>query len=102
MKCTKLVDLLRSLNMNTPEFALSQSEEHKLCVSGEIESKSQNNSPETANFKGLHKKRFTGKNHLKKLFRVLQKYERLPSSHLQLQFICSKSTIETSEMSFQS
>ena len=35
MKCTKLVDLLRSLNMNTPEFVLSQLQEHKLCVSGE-------------------------------------------------------------------
>ena len=35
MKCTKLVTLLRNLNMNTPEFALSQLQEHKLCVIGE-------------------------------------------------------------------
>ena len=35
MKCTKLVNLLRNLNMNTAEFALSQLQEHKLCVTGE-------------------------------------------------------------------
>ena len=33
MKCTKLVDLLQSLNMNTPEFPLSHLQGHKLCVS---------------------------------------------------------------------
>ena len=35
MKCTKLVNLLQNLNMNTAEFALSQLQEHKLCVIGE-------------------------------------------------------------------
>ena len=35
MKCTKLADLLRNLNMNTPGFALVQLQKHKLFVSNE-------------------------------------------------------------------
>ena len=35
MKCTKLADLLRNLNMNTPGFALGQLQKHKLFVSNE-------------------------------------------------------------------
>ena len=35
MKCMKLVDLLRNLNMITAEIALSQFQEQKFCVSGE-------------------------------------------------------------------
>ena len=33
----KFVNLLRNLNMNTPEYALSQQQEQKLCVSGETQ-----------------------------------------------------------------
>ena len=33
--CAKLANLVRILNMNTPEFALSQLQEHKICVSSE-------------------------------------------------------------------
>ena len=35
MKCMKLVDLLRNLNMNTAEIGLYQLQEQKFCVSGE-------------------------------------------------------------------
>ena len=35
MKCTKLADLSRSLNMNTPVFALPQLQQHRLFVSSE-------------------------------------------------------------------
>ena len=35
MKCTKMADLLQSLSMYTPEFALSQLLEHKLFVSSD-------------------------------------------------------------------
>ena len=35
MKCTILANLVRILNMNTPEFAFSQLYKHKLCVSSE-------------------------------------------------------------------
>ena len=33
----KFVEFLRNLNMNTPEYALSQQQEQKLCVSGETQ-----------------------------------------------------------------
>ena len=35
MKCAKLADLLQTLNVNNPEFALSQLQERKLLVSSE-------------------------------------------------------------------
>ena len=35
MKCAKLADLLQTLNVNNPEFALSRFQEHKVLVSSE-------------------------------------------------------------------
>ena len=34
-KCAKLADLLQTLSVNNPEFALSQLQEHKLLISSE-------------------------------------------------------------------